>query len=70
MVLSCGKSKITKDVIKVQKFKSIGALLKKHKPEAINPNIHTEKEAREMWYSFPGYKEKIKKYGLIAITMK
>ena len=68
--LVCGQQKLTKQITQVEIFKSIVAVLKKYKPEDINPKIHNLKEAREMWYSFPGYKEKIKKYGLLVIHLK
>ncbi len=32
----------------------------------INPSIRSDKEARAMWGSFPNYKEKIKKYGIVV----
>ena len=70
VVLVCGNKKINKKVSKVELFKSMATVLKKYKPEAINPKIHTIQEARDMWYSFPGYKEKIKKYGLIVFNLK
>jgi len=68
--LVCGREKAQKEVVKVELFKTIGALLKKYRPEEINPNIHTAKEAREMWYGFPGYKEKIEKFGLVVWLLK
>ncbi|MDD2646535.1 MAG: hypothetical protein PHV78_01370 [Patescibacteria group bacterium] len=69
VILSCGSQKIKKIVFKIEKFKSIDALLKKYKPATINPRLHTKKEALAMWHSFPGYEEKIKKHGLIAIHL-
>lgn len=68
-VFVCGKKRFEKRVKKIEHFSSIAAILKKYKPVQINPKTHTIKEAREMWYSFPGYKEKIKKGGLLAITI-
>jgi len=70
IVLICGDKKFNKRVSRVEFFKSITAIFKKYKPETINPKIHTTKEARDMWYSFPGYKEKIRKYGLIALKLE
>ena len=69
VVLICGSKKIEKQIKKVELFPSITSILKRYKPSDINPNTHTEQEARLAWYSFPGYKEKIKKYGLIAMTL-
>lgn len=70
VTLVCGSKRMNKTVKKAEHFSSIGAILKKYKPEAINPKTRTEKEAKDMWHSFPGYKEKIKEFGLIAITLK
>lgn len=66
ITLVCGKEKIKKEVKKVERFRTIGALLKKYKPEEINPFTRSAEEARDMWYSFPGYREKIEEYGLVV----
>lgn len=66
----CGKSKFKKDVKSVEIFGSVRAILKKYKPSQINPNIKTEKEARDMWNSFPGYSDKIRRYGLIVFSLR
>jgi len=70
LILICGKEKIERKVKGVRVFKTISALLKKYKPQQINPKTFSEKEITKMYYSFPGYKEKIKKYGLIVIELK
>ncbi len=69
VILVCGKDLFEKQVADVQIFKSIDALLKKYKVRQINPNTKTEEELRKLYYSFPGYREKIQKYGLIAIEL-
>ncbi|MBI4121246.1 MAG: hypothetical protein HY457_03255 [Parcubacteria group bacterium] len=66
----CGKRRYKKVVKKVEVFKSIAAILKKYTPRAINPNTRTASEAREMGYSFPGYREKIRKHGLIVLRLE
>jgi len=66
LILVCGNRKVKKKVKKVEHFQTIGALLKKYKPETINPYIHSVREARAMWNSFPNYREKIKRYGLVV----
>lgn len=68
--LVCGRGKFVKEIKKVEIFKTIGALAKKYKPQQINPKTETEKELRDMYGSFPGYKEKIKKYGLVVWKIK
>ncbi len=69
LVFVCGKEKFSKHVKKVAVFKSISAILKKYKPSQINPSLKTVKETEELYHSFPGYKEKIKTYGLIAFEL-
>jgi ASC-1-like (ASCH) protein len=70
LTLVCGKKKIKKRVREVGYFKTTSSVLKKYKVEDINPKISSIKEAKEMWHSFPGYKEKIKKFGLVAWRLK
>jgi len=70
LVLSCGKNKFKKKIFKVRIFKTISGLLKRYKVRQINPYLKTLKELEEMYYRFPGYKEKIKKSGLIAMELK
>ncbi len=70
IVFSCGSKKFSKQVTKVEKFSSIGAIFKKYKPHQISPEWKSQAEGRKAWASFPNYNEKIKKHGLIALTLK
>ena len=70
LTLICGKSRIMKRVKSAKRFKSIAALLKKYKSSEINPLCRTPGELEQMYYSFPGYKEKIKKNGLVVWELK
>lgn len=70
LTLACGRDKADMKVMSVEIFRTIGALLKKYKPSEINPKTETAKEARAMWHSFPGYDEKIKKFGLVAWKLR
>ena len=70
IILICGKNRFEKQVRKVQTFKTIAALLKKHSVKSINPAVKSVEELRKLYYSFPGYREKIKKFGLIALEFK
>lgn len=62
----CGREKFVRRVVAARVFPNVAALLKKYQPSQINPSIGTVTELRKIYYSFPGYREKIKKYGLIA----
>ncbi|MDD5590059.1 MAG: hypothetical protein PHQ47_02705 [Candidatus Portnoybacteria bacterium] len=69
LVLVCGKDRMEKVVKKVEKYAGIADLLKKHKPQEINPASKTAGELEEIYYSFPGYREKIKRYGLVVFEL-
>jgi len=68
--LVCGEENFLKIVVGVKMFKNVTALLKNFNPQEINPSCHSKEELKKMFYSFPGYKEKISKYGLIALELK
>lgn len=65
----CGKDSFGKKVKKVKVFKSIPSLLQKYRANEINPIVHSQAELQKMYYSFPGYRDKIKRYGIIAIEL-
>ena len=70
IVLVCGKERFEKIVKKAKIFKTIKALVGAYPIKKIMPNISTEKELQEAYYSYPDYKEKIKNFGLIALELK
>lgn len=70
IVLVCGEERFKKKVKKARIFKTIGALLKVHSIKKIMPELNSEKEWRQELYSYPDYKEKIQKYGLVALELK
>ncbi len=70
LVCVCGKEKLEKKITKVTHSKTLAGLLKKYRPSAITPWAKTSKELEAIYYSFPGYKEKIKKFGIVAFEIK
>ena len=74
VVLSYGAhksaQKFEKRVRSAHIFKTIRAMLRNYKPKEINPKVSTESELIDMYYSFPDYRDKIKKFGLIALELK
>lgn len=67
---SCEGVTFSKEVIEVKVFSSVKELLKVYAPKDINPKLSTENEVTEMYASFPGYLEKIKEFGLVALLLK
>ncbi len=70
IILVCGKDRFEKKIKRAKIFKTIGALLKVYSLKKIMPKINSEKEWRKALYTYPNYKEKIKKFGLIALELK
>ncbi len=70
VVVQCGDEEFTRKVQNVLKFSSVDKMLKKYKVEDINPKLHTPQELKALYKSFPGYEERIRKYGLIAFELK
>ena len=70
IVFSCLGKKFSKKVIKVINFKTVSAMLKKYKPNEINPTITTAKELQSSYDSFPGYKERLKEFGILAFVLE
>ncbi len=69
ITLVCGDTKVSVLVNKITKFKTIKKLLEVYSPRQINPFLNSQKELENMYYSFPNYKELIKKYGLLAFEL-
>lgn len=70
LVIVCGKERITKKVKRVRHFKSIGSMFKAISLKKIMPWVKSIAEARKIYYSYPGYKEKIEKFGLVALELR
>ena len=69
LVMACGARRMAKTVKRARLFKTIGGLLKAIPVEKIMPSAHSAAEARVVYYRYPGYKEKIKKCGLVAFDL-
>ena len=70
LIIKCGQYKISKTIKKVYHFKSINTLLDELPLNQVMPDVKNTGEARHRWYSFPGYKDKIKKFGIVAWELK
>jgi len=70
IIFICGQEKTEKKVREAALYKSIGVLFKRYGVKDIFPDLVTVSEATKKYYSFPDYREKIKKFGLIAWELK
>jgi ASC-1-like (ASCH) protein len=69
LVIVCGKQRLEKRVKRVRIFSSIGAMVKVIPRNKIGPSLKSMAELRQMYYSYPNYREKLKKYGVIAFDI-
>lgn len=69
IVFVCDKESIYKKVKEVYKFNNLDDLLETISLTDIMPWVKSRSEAREIWLSFPGYKQRIEQYGIIAFKV-
>ena len=69
LVIVCGKNHLSKKVKQVKIFKSINAMVKEVPIHKIMPSLNTISEIRKVYYSYPAYKTKIRKHGIIAFYL-
>lgn len=68
--VTCGKESVKKEVVAVEIFPSIEAMAEAIPFKNIMPYAETLDEVRNEYYGYPGYKEKIAEYGLVALTLR
>lgn len=66
----CVAAKLERRIRRVTLFSSIPAMLKIYALTDVMPNIESVAEIRKVYWSYPGYREKIKKYGIIAFELE
>ncbi|MDR3582447.1 MAG: hypothetical protein P4L67_04210 [Candidatus Pacebacteria bacterium] len=69
LVIVCGRDRLKKSVRCVSVFSSIGAMTKAIPHKKIMPSASSVAEMRKVYYGYPGYREKLKKYGVIAFEI-
>ena len=67
ITLICGSDKFKRKVKEVRYFRSLDDLLRIYSVEDVAPSLSTVQELKKIYKSFPGYDEKIKKFGLVAL---
>ena len=70
IVLKCGKSKFERTVAEVRKFKSVNGMLRRYKPSDIHPDIQSAEELINLYHSFPGYDQRLKKHGIMVFELE
>lgn len=67
IIFRCADKSFSKNVSKARIFNSVEGMLRVYKIKDIMPHLDTVKKMKETYHSYPNYKEKMAKYGLIAI---
>jgi 8-oxo-dGTP diphosphatase len=65
----CGEEELIMQVVSKQVFPTIDALFEVVPLKQVVPFAQTIDEAKEIYYSFPNYAEKIPQYGIVAFTL-
>ncbi|MDO8551578.1 MAG: hypothetical protein Q7S03_02760 [bacterium] len=69
LVFVCGQDKLGKRVKDTNLFKTIEEIAEVIDLKKIMPFVNSVEEMKEVYFSFPGYKEKISKFGLISFNL-
>ncbi len=69
LVFVCGKQKMKRVVKSVAIFRSIDIMTTRIPFRKIMPSIESIGGLRDVYYGYPGYREKIKKWGIIAFKI-
>jgi len=68
LLFMCGKARLRKKIIKVSKFLSVEKFFKEVNQKLVWPHmpVRTLENIKKQYYVYPGYRERIRKYGLVA----
>ncbi len=66
LVISCGKDTVIKVVKRVEMYPNIGELVAAVGLHNVMPLMDNVEQAKQEWYSYPGYRDKIAQHGLVA----
>lgn len=69
LVVVCGVDTVEKTVKEVRHFESIDTMLGNVPMQAVCPGAGSIEDVYKMYYSFPGYKDKIAQHGLMAFWL-
>ncbi len=69
LVFDCNKQRFEKHIKSVQHFPTIESMLDTIPIQNIMPNVTSLEEAKQTYYAFPDYEQKIKDNGLLAFEL-
>jgi ASC-1-like (ASCH) protein len=65
----CGQDELSKIVVGAVHYSSLDNMYGNLPMESILPSAHDISDAKRIHYSFPGYKEKLETYGVMAFKL-
>ena len=66
----CGNNKFSRVIKTKRHFKNLDSMFKVIPFKKIMPELDSIEEVKKIYYSYPNYKEKIKKFGILAFELK
>lgn len=66
----CEDESFVRTVSKVTHFKSLERLLQEYHPNEIHPGIDSRDQLIEKYYYYPGYRERIAKFGVLVFELE
>jgi ASC-1-like (ASCH) protein len=69
IIAKCGDDTCKKRIKKATHFDSIDQMLEVYDLKHISPSVRSKEEAIKVWHSFPSYKEKLSRYGIMAFEL-
>ena len=69
IIFECDRDSFERTITKVIKFKGVDEMLNVYKPKEINAAMNTAEDLKALYRSFPGYIERLEKFGIIAFEI-
>lgn len=69
VTIVCGRDSFTKTVKAVRYYQTAQELLQAEGFKNVLPDSASAEAAEQVYYTFPGYKEKIAEHGLVALEL-
>jgi ASC-1-like (ASCH) protein len=66
----CGAERFERRVKQASHFKDVDAMLLRYPIRHIMPRVKTRKRMKEQYAAFPGYAEKIRLFGIVALELR
>ncbi len=70
LVFICETEQFERQVATAEHFASVDDMLQRFTVSDISPQITDREALLRMYHGFPGYEEKIREFGIIALTVK